>query len=378
MNTADIPVVELSGTPRQRGQAYGEAVKLLIATVVERWKSDLGNFGGGRAHRESLCVDNYLNAFFAQTNYLPAIERWSSDLLDEVKGIAEAANQDFHTLLALQLMDEEWIFGLGRNQDKPISKCTAFGLSNQDKGISYAGQNMDIPSWTEGSQVLLRVMPENGEPEALVFSIAGHIGLNGMNISPLGVTCNTMAQLNYAVDGLPVSFIMRSILARHNIDDAAQFLHMVKHASGQNYILSSDNGMRCFECSGSRVVEYVPSATQGRVFHTNHPLVNSDQSDLLPPAKRINRDTVARLNSISHRLGEMSKAMDLEDIKAALSAHDDPENPVSRSINPNNIKSSIGYTAGSSIYEFGVTPKLHLAPGPPCKTDFQTFIFSQI
>ena len=31
--------------------------------------------------------------------------------------------------------------------------------------------------------------------------------------------------------------------------------------------------------------------------------------------------------------------------------------------------------AGASIYELGVTPGLHLAAGPPCETDFETFEF---
>ena len=68
--------------------------------------------------------------------------------------------------------------------------------------------------------------------------------------------------------------------------------------------------------------------------------------------------------------------MILDDIKAALAAHDDPDNPVSRPINPENVGNSIGYTAGASIYELGTPPRLHLAAGPPCETAFETFGFS--
>ena len=63
----------------------------------------------------------------------------------------------------------------------------------------------------------------------------------------------------------------------------------------------------------------------------------------------------------------------LIDIKEALAAHDDPVNPVSR--NTNAEGSSIGFTAGSSIYELGGEPKLHLAAGPPCETEFEVFEF---
>lgn len=375
MKTSEIPIIELSGTSRERGRLYGETAKPLIAQVVEAWREGLGNYSQGNASVKNKNPDAYLDAFFLQTDFMHSIQQWAPSLLEEVRGIAEGAGQDFQTLLGLQLMDEEWIFGLRHSLAKPSHKCTAFGVPNQECGISFAGQNMDIPSWVEGTQVLLRVMPTDDSPEALVFAFAGSIGLNGLNASALGITCNTLSQLNYASDGLPVSFIVRSILQRHSMNEAEQFLCTIKHASGQNYILSSPGDMRCLECCGTSVVRYAPEEYQGRVFHSNHPLVNQDKNDLLPPDKKRNKNTVARLDSIRNRLGDMSREMALEDIKAALAAHDDHENPVSRQINPNNVSNSIGYTAGSSIYELGATPRLHLAAGPPCETDFETFEF---
>jgi len=376
LKTSDIPIIELSGTPRARGRLYGETTKLLIAKVVEAWREDLGNFSQGNADGKHQNPNAYLDAFFSQTHYMSSIQKWAPSLLEEVRGIAEGAEQSFETILGLQLMDEEWIFGLRRCLDRPITKCTAFGVSNQSNGISYAGQNMDIPSWVEGTQVLLRVMPTDNSPEALVFAFAGIIGLNGLNANSLGITCNTLAQLNYATDGLPVSFIVRSILERHNMEEAEQFLRTIKHASGQNYILSSPRDMRCFECCGTSIVQYLPETTPGRVFHSNHPLVNQDENDLLPPDKRRNKSTVARLDSIGNRLGDMTRKMTLEDIKSALAAHDDPGNPVSRKINPTNVDNSMGYTAGSSIYELGSKPRLHFAAGPPCETAFEIFEFN--
>lgn len=376
MKTADIPVIELSGTPRERGRTYGETAKPLIAEVVESWRADLGNFGKNSTSTKPIDLNSYLNQFLSQTSYLTAIKKWTPDLLEEVRGIAEGAGLDFETLLGLQLMDEEWVFGLRRGLAKPINKCTAFGVPNQDSGISFAGQNMDIPSWVEGMQVLLRVMPTDDSPEALVFAYAGNIGLNGLNANALGVTCNALVQLKYATDGLPVSFIVRSILQRRSIEEAEQFFRTIKQASGQNYILSSPGDMRCFECCATGVIRYAPEHYQGRVFHSNHPLVNLDKSDVSPLVAGRVKNSEARLTSICERLGNMSSSTTLEDIKAALSAHDDPDHPVCRQINPDNIGNSIGYTAGASIYELGTIPRLHLAAGPPCETAFEVFEFS--
>ena len=376
MKTACIPVIELCGTSYDRGRQYGQAAKELIAQVVEAWRADLGNYARSIDRVNNPDPDSYLDNFLSDTNYLYGIQQWAPTLLDEVKGIADGAGQPFETILGLQLMDEEWIYGLHCGLNKSTTKCTAFGVPGLGNKISYAGQNMDIPSWVEGKQVLLRIMPTENSPEALVFAFAGIIGLNGMNANGLGITCNTLAQLKSSTHGLPVSFIVRSVLEKQNIEDAERFIGAIKHASGQNYILSTSAAMHCFECSADRVVRYAPENAQGRVFHTNHPLVNTDEDKRLPVAseKQVINSS-ARLSSISHRLGDRSGEMTLNEIKAALSAHDDPTNPVSRRINPDNINSSIGYTAGASIYEFTESPRLHLAAGPPCETNFEVFEF---
>ena len=62
-------------------------------------------------------------------------------------------------------------------------------------------------------------------------------------------------------------------------------------------------------------------------------------------------------------------------IKTALAAHDDLDHPVSRRIHPDSVNNSMGYTAGASIYELGAIPRLHLAAGPPCETEFEVFEF---
>jgi len=375
MKTADIPVIKLTGTPRERGRIYGEAAKLLIARVVQAWREDLGNFKVGSASVPNSEPNAYLSEFLSKTNYIAAVQLWTPHLWEEVQGIAEGAEQHVDNILGLQLIDEEWVFGLHRNLDKPTAKCTAFGVSMTNNNPSYAGQNMDIPSWVEGYQVLLRVTPTATAPEALVFSIAGSIGLNGVNAAGLGVTCNALPQLSHSSDGLPVLFIIRSILEKRTIDEAERFLSEIPHASGQNYILSSRHEMRCFECSASRVDRYAPQYLQGRVFHTNHVLVNPDRSVVAAQVDSKPNSSRARLDSIETRLGNASRTVTLEDAKAALSAHDDPANSVSRVINPHNSTSSIGYTAGSSIYELGDTPRLHLAAGPPCETEFKVFDF---
>ena len=377
MQTADVPLIEMAGSPRERGLSYGKEVKKKIAKAVKAWRQDLGNYtvdGGSVKNRNP---DDYLDAFFSDTNYLHSIERWAPDLLEEVKGIAEGSEQNLSDILGLQLIDEEWMFGIRHSFTRPIHKCTGFGVVNQVNGKSYAGQNMDIPRWVEGSQVLLRMMSTDAKPEALIFSFAGSIGLNGINANGLGVTCNTLPSLAYSIDGLPVLFIIRKILEMQDIDQAEDFLRSIKHASGQNYIISSVSDTRCIECSATNVVRLAPVEWGGRVFHTNHVLANRNANQFASRLKAREKNSKARLASISRRLGKLSKVVTLADAKYALAAHDDLENPVCRCINLRSPTDSIGYTAGASIYEFNDRPRLHFAAGPPCETTFVVFEFTK-
>lgn len=375
MRTADLPVIELEGSPHQRGLIHGESLKSNIAEVVEHWLSDLGNYGSKQSGTTQWDIDTYLDGLVADTQYLQTIEQTTPHLLEELQGIAEASGQPFKHILGLNLMDEEWVYGLRQSLSKPTHKCTAFATPHQANGVSYAGQNMDICSWSEGHQVLFRHKETEGKPEALIFAIAGSIGLIGLNASGLGVTCNTLSQLEFATDGLPVAFIVRLLMEQHDIDAAAALLKNLRHASGQNYILSSSGRALCFECSGTGVTAYAPGSLEGRLFHTNHPLISTDMSELKALANTPTTNSQARLNSITQRLGNVEDLVTLENIKAALSAHDNPSHPVSRKTNKTG--SSIGYTAGSVIYEFSPQLKLHLASGPPCETDYKPFNFSR-
>lgn len=373
MLTLNLPLIKLSGEPFDRGVIYGQSCRSLIALLVKDWKNNLGRFGVESTSKNKVNAEDYLQCFLSNTDYIKAIEQWAPDLLVEIRGIACGSEQEFDDLLAMQMMDEEWIFGLMQGLDKPVTKCTAFGIYDEKSGVSISGQNMDVPQWVDGKQVLLRIRPENGMPESMVFSMAGVIGLNGMNSSGLGVTCNTLPQLIHSTNGLPVAFIVRRLLEYDCIDIAEKFLRSINHASGQNYILSSKRDIRCFECCGQSVIRYYPNESPNRIFHTNHPMVNTDINSVIESMTGSKENTIARLNSIRGRLKDIRIEPSIENIKLALSAHDDPKNPVSR--NKKSDASSIGYTVGSMIYQFTDTPVLHLAAGPPCETQFYKFGF---
>ncbi|MCZ7571320.1 MAG: C45 family peptidase [Ardenticatenaceae bacterium] len=369
--STDFPVLELTGTARNRGRVHGEVLRDRIHEMVERWEQDIGDDTG-------MNPDDFLSQLVGETRFLPAVKRWTPDLLEEVEGIAEGANVDFTAIFARQLSDEEPWFRLekklGLSWDS-AAQCTAIGVSRQGERPALAAQNMDTPAYYNGFQVLLHIKYPESPLEAFMFTIAGKINLAGLNNAPVGVCCNTVLALNYAKDGLPEDFVVRGALAQPSLAEALAFMHRIRHASGQNYLIGGPERVISLECSANQIVEFVPYPGANRTYHTNHPLVNDDQTihrERLAAMTDTQRErwgfyanSHARLDTLQRHLNDPDECITIDKIKTILSSHD---GPVCHN-------SATKISLGCLIMELSPNPTLHLAAGPPCSTPFTTYRF---
>ena len=147
-----------------------------------------------------ISLSTPINKKYKETNYLSAIKKYTSSLLEEVKGIAEGSKIDFDTIFAFQLLDE-------------------FLLNAEESRIDH---------------------------------------------------CSSIEE------GLPVVFIIRGLLEQSSQADAINFLHRVKHASPQNYLIGGPRKVFDFECSANTIEPFEISKRSKIVYHTNHALVNKD------------------------------------------------------------------------------------------------------
>ena len=369
----ELPVIELSGFPRQRGRTHGEELRSMIRELIGIWKSELASVWGD--------PDAYIEAFLHDTHFPEAIHRWTPGLMEEVQGIAEGSGIDFNTIFAFQCVDEEWWYG--RNRKHGISaiadKCSVAAVFGQEGIPTLVAQNMDLLSWEDGFQVLLHIRHRDSDLESFVFTQAGLIAANGMNNRGVGECVNALLQLDQRIDGLPVAFVNRGILERETFEEAVDFVTSVRHASGQAYTIGGPERAATFECSARSVVPFEPVENATRLYHTNHPLSNPDQAIFEEYVKKINLkrtdwypNSEIRYAALENRLKDTEHPATLQTVKEALGSHDDPENPVCR--HPAEDGSG-GFTFGCTIFELGGNPRLHLAPGPPCSTAFETFEF---
>jgi isopenicillin-N N-acyltransferase-like protein len=368
----DLQVLLLEGTPRKRGQIHGESLRSKIQGNMSLWKESIQESTGIRP-------DAYISKFLEETNFLPAIKKWTPGLLEEVKGLSEGSGIDFDTMYVSQLGDEHYWYMRNMKMGIPLSAsrgCSALGVSKEGDRFPLLAQNMDIEDMYDGTQTLLHVKHPHSTLESFVFTYAGYLALTGMNNRPLGICCNALLQLDYSTGGLPVAFIVRGVLEKSSLKEARGFIYEIKHASGQNYTIGDGQEVAAFEGSGHKVSPFIPFEGSTRVYHTNHPLTNDDQSVYKEILKKIPADkkksgpsnSEVRFDFLAKNLKDPSKRITVETIKSILGSSEVP-------ICFKHTPGAGGMTFGCLIMELSPSPVLHVSPGPPCSTEFRKFIF---
>jgi hypothetical protein len=352
---ATFNVVESSGAPRELGRVHGEAARGWIAQGVDAWSEVTGRHTG-------MTTRSYVESFLNATDFTKAIEYFTPALLEEVRGIAEGAGLPFETVLAYQMMDEEWAYRVEVTRDRRHrgESCSAAGVLRSD-GTAVIGQNMDLPRHYDGTQVLLSARPADG-PAVMVFTPAGMIGTCGLNERGVGVCVNALSHLRHGHAGLPVAFVLRGALAQRSARDAASLLKTVPHATGQNYLVADGERVEDYECSPGGAVEVPAAAAQ--VAHTNHVLMSTDVDPAV--GDEAHSTTIERLASVRSDLGALGADATFADLMRALS---DTNVPVCVP------RGAAWMTLGSVVMELGPEPVLHVALGPPADTPYTRVTF---
>jgi isopenicillin-N N-acyltransferase like protein len=340
-NGGSLPIIELRGSARERGLAHGEELRDLIAHGLEIWFQRLATDGSS--------PQQTIDEFLQQSDHLRAAEQWTPAVMEEIRGIAEGAGVRFETLFAYNLADEQLIFF------DLLGKCSTVGLRAGADGAPISGQTLDTPGWFKDTKVALSIHEQESGLDVLSFTIAGIVALCGVNSAGVSVWCNAVYQLANSPSGVPVACIARTVLAQATLREAEEFVHGIPHASGQNYLIGSPDGIVSLECSARSVAEARPSGSA--VWHTNHPLENKDRIDPTAGENSLARDAFA-----GAQLAHATNASDLQDILS------DRTVPVCK---VESEADDFGYTLWAVVVEHTVPPRVHVTPGPPAQLPWQ-------
>lgn len=351
----NLRVLVLEGKPFERGVQHGRALKGDIHRLVKLWKEDLEKTYKTEA-------DFFVENFLERTRFQDAIQKWTPDLLEEIKGIAQGSELDFNTIFAFQLVDEMWVIGRKVQQEH----CTTIGTNKTENYPALVAQNLDIPRFYHGFQTLLHIKDSDNDMETLVFTFPGFIAANGINNHSVAVVVNAVQQLENSMDGLPVAFVIRGILQRKSYDDAVDFIKSIKHGAPQNYMIGGPDHIGSFECSTIHVNQFVPFEKANFTYHTNHPLQNLHYSGEFVSylkSKKISstdyKHRCVRFEALKKLLDDNSMVINIDLLKKIFSTR-------TNKINNDG-------TFGCTIMVLGKDPKLYISPGRPDEEDFQVF-----
>lgn len=369
----------IEGSPFNRGMIHGENLHAEIRELIGLWKKNIQRNTG-------MAAEDFITKFLNHTSYKTAVEQYTPDLLEEVKGIAEGSGIDFDTIFAFQLLDE-----LILNAGDVVAHCSSVGVNKTENKPTLIGQNWDIESYIHGFQTVLHVKEEISDLESFVFTYAGLIAAFGVNNKGVGICLNSLPILHYEKKGLPVAYVIRGVLENLTMEGAIRFIDEIEHASPQNYIIGDSEKIVDVECSSGKVVHFSIKDSPGIVYHTNHPLVNDDYDfkylTLLKEREEgvksnksyhkaveyLEKDSGTRFSNLQNRLGNFSAGeITVDRIKSTLSSHDSPEYPICMDLGEETKLATIV----STVMELSDAPVFHVAFGPPDVTPFKAYKFS--
>jgi hypothetical protein len=363
----EIRLVELSGSGYELGLQHGRILKKEIDEIVQKMKINT---------TDNLKKDagQVLKDFFNYAQFTANIKKYTPELCEEVRGIADGSGQNLNDILILNLLDEFWVYIDNINNHH----CSGMGVPSMNGSPGYIAQNMDVEKYTEGYQILIRLSRTSTRPEQFILTHPGCIALNGLNENGVGACMNTLMQLKASTTGLPVAFIVRRILNSTDKEELLSFIQNVPHASGQNYIIGIRDEVYDFEASANKVVRFDPENSNGTLYHTNHPLVNDDvkswfvEYDPTLSEKPSSFNSYIRLESVEKRISRNNR-IDDDLIKETLRSKDDLNNPVCRSFN----SGGGGFTFGSVIMTLTGQPYLQITAGSPDESEYKKFDFTR-
>jgi isopenicillin-N N-acyltransferase-like protein len=353
---SNLPILHLNGTPYENGFQHGKIMKNKIIELVSLWKNDIEK-------KYQISADKFIKTFLDSTDYIPAIKKWTPDLLEEIKGISAGSGIDFNTIFAFQLTDEIWTNARLINIPH---HCTSVGINNykKDGSSNCIAQNIDITPFYHGYEILLDIKAKDSNLRKLVTTFVGYIGANGLN-KHIGITENTLSDLKSSLNGLPVCCIARGVLEKASFKDAVNFIKAIKHASGQNYIIGSKHDIISLECASDLVTEYWPDSTKNYTFHANRPLTNTSYHPAYLANLRALYGSIPESISFSDERLESIKTIILNNKAIRLAT-------ITNALSTKPICN--GNTFVSTIMEFhNDYSELRISPGKPDSTEYLVF-----
>lgn len=236
MATPTLPVIEISGSPVQRGQQYGEAVRDRIHTALGYYEAAFGASSGLTWEQVTARA----------ARWLEPVQTQAPHLVEEMRGIADGAGTGLLDVLALNargevLYDES--FAQMAAEPELVEGCTSFAAYGEASGDGHvrAGQNWDWRAMVADTVVMLRIV-QPPAPTIVMQVEAGQIGRQGANSAGIALNANGLGGRFDDAVGLPQTVVRRNVLDQTCITDVLELLCRTQAHIASNVLLTCREG----------------------------------------------------------------------------------------------------------------------------------------
>lgn len=355
-----FPVIEAKGTPYEIGFIHGSKAKSYIDNSIKVYTEAFRDYANM----------SWQEAKELSKSFIPFIEEYDSDLMEEIKGVAHGAKLDLEDILALNARSEIWFNG--KNMNKPMDGCTSFAATPDitKNGEVLIGQTWDWKPTIKSSLIALKIEQKN-KPDISMITEAGIIGKIGFNSYGLGVCLNALVSESKPI-GVPLHIVLRGILNSETINDALLSIGKAKIACAANFLIAHKEGeaLDVEAWPGDFDVLY---PEDGYVVHTNHftsprSIMVKDTGKLLFP------DSFIRYGKINSFIKSNKGQIDINLMKKIYTNHAGYPDSICRH---GDLRDEPGMRTETlfCIFMDLLRREMYVAPGTPCNSQFELYRF---
>jgi isopenicillin-N N-acyltransferase-like protein len=352
MSTHTIPIIDVKGSPRERGRQQGEGARPQILNALTLYKEILP---------EEMDMTWEVGKCEAR-KFLPYAEETFAWAVEELRGIAEGAGISFEDVWTLNCY-EGLIYA---RQD--VWGCTSLAVRSEHtaSGHILMAHNEDWSSADRENVYLVRAQPDNA-PSFIAMTYGPLLVNIGLNTCGIGVAINSIYPTDARV-GVPRVVFSRAVLNSRTIGEAIRACVPKLRAGGYNYVLADPNG-ELYSVETSATTHDILYGEDGWIVHTNH--------YLSPKMKVIEQpgtysSSNARYNRARRLLKEQLGEVSVESLQTLLRDHVNFPDSICLHEDPNDPPADRGMTLVSLVMDL-TERVMFAAPSPPCESTYMAY-----
>ncbi|MEV8016848.1 C45 family peptidase [Streptomyces sp. NPDC086554] len=365
-----LPLIEISGTPIERGHQYGEAVRPQLHAALAYYEEAFGQSSGLTWNQVATRA----------ARWLQPVRDYAPHLVEEMRGIADGAGVDLPDILALNargevIYDRSFADMEAQTQadEEPAEGCTSFAAYGEASGDGHvwAGQNWDWRAGVADTVVMLRIV-QPPRPTLIMQVEAGQIGRQGANSAGIALNANGLGGRFSDAIGLPQTVVRRSVLDQHTITDALEVLCRTRAHIASNALLTCREGF-AVDLETTPVGHGWMYPTGGLLVHGNHYQAGVPAA-IAANYRPMSSDSLVRVPRAELGLKALRSSTGPDEsrklIKQAMSDH--LGYPESLCTHPDRRRPEVKHwtTLVSSCVDL-TSGDYHVTAGTPCDRDYQ-------